>query len=83
MSKGGCAGCLVKSMTIMAQRMKIAQQRREIDRLKRIIHEARQTAGVIQSEADQVMSLHRPRPVWAYAKGAQAAAARIAHRLVG
>lgn len=79
--KDKCLGCYARALQIEYLKMQLALKEREIQRLRRIIAEAKKTAGAIQSEADQIMSEHRPRAVWSFAKGARTAAARIGQRL--
>lgn len=53
----------------------------EIIRLKRIIDSAGALCALVEAEADIVLSGNQPRGVWAYNKGKQEAAGRIAPAL--
>lgn len=76
-----CAMCYAKDLVIAYQRQRLALLAREVERLKRIINQAKRICGKIASNAEEVMSQHQPRAKWAYAKAAKTAAQTIGNVL--
>lgn len=59
----------------------ITRLRLEIAALERVIEAARGECVALVNEAEQTMSGHQPRGVWAHAKGQKEAAQKILSRL--